>query len=311
MRLSRRSLVLPGLSLPAMAVIFAACGGDGRSPVGLEPLAPARPPSQMVAVECRASMKSLGMSCQVPRGSAGAASGVFLGQQNVDVRLSTNDVAVVADTFAFDLNIQNVLPQPTSGPPQRLGVDSLGTAHPIQIFFIQGPLALGNGGGSVMVVNEDGTGTFTSGNQPYFEYPVVLDPGEVSPDRRWKLLFSPEVDSLAFVLMVSAAVPRPAGWVDVSPASALLAVDSSVVLTGSIRNYAGRLEVFDEPIAWSSSNPAVASVNSSTGVVTAHSEGSAVITASTLWAGRYGTSVVVVGDTAMESAMRSGRSASP
>lgn len=293
MRLRPRSLSAPRLSWLATVVLLAACTDSGRSPAAPEAVAPAQPPSQVVAVECRASIKSLGMSCRVPRGSAGAAAGVILGQQNVDVRLSSNDLTVTADTFAFDVNVQNILPQPSSGQPQRLGVDSLGVSHPIQVFFFQGPFA--PTGGSVEVANPDGFGTFTNGGQPYFEYAVVLDSGEVSPDRRWKLRFSPEVDSLTFVLMVSTAVSRPTGWVDVSPDTAHLWLDSTATLTGTPRNFAGQV-VFGQAVSWSSSSPSVASVNAVTGEVTAHSAGTAVITASTSTPGRYGTTVVIVSD---------------
>ena len=293
MRLRRRSLSAPGLSWLATAVLFTACTDAGRSPAAPEAVAPVGPPNQGLVVECRASIKSLGMSCRAPRGSAGAAAGVILGQQNVDVRLSSNDLTVTADTFAFDLNIQNILPQPSSGQRQRLGADSLGVSHPIQIFFSQGPFA--PSGGSVEVANADGIGTFTSGNQPYFEYAVVLDSGEVSPDRRWKLRFSPEVDSLTFVLLVSAAVPRPTGWVDVSPDTAHLWPGSTLPLTGTPRNSAGQV-LFGTPVTWNSSDPGVASVDPATGEVTAHSTGTAVITASTSTPGRYGTTVVIVSD---------------
>ncbi|HEU4452042.1 MAG TPA: hypothetical protein VFR81_03245, partial [Longimicrobium sp.] len=269
MQFSRRSLSFAGLSLVAMAVLFAACTEDGQSPAGPGPLPPPiQPPSEMVAIDCKASVKGLGMACVLPRAGAGEARGVFLGNQNVNVKLSSNDLAVVADTFAFDINIQNILPQPTSGPAQRMGVDSLGNSHPIQVFFNEGPVARGPGGGSVAVANEDNVGTFTAGNQPYFEYPVVLDSGQVSPDKRWKLTFSPGVDSLFFRVIVSAAVPRPTGWVDVSPDTALLTVDSTTTFTGVARNHVGQV-VPGEPITWSSSNTAVATVNASTGQVTA------------------------------------------
>jgi hypothetical protein len=292
MRVRRRPSSAPGLSWLAVAVLFAGCTDGGRSPAGPEALAPVQPPSHAIVVECRASIKGLGMSCQAPRGTAGAAAGVILGRQNVDVRLSSNDLTVVADTFAFDLSIQNVLPQPTSGQPQRLGVDSLGVTHPIQIFFSQEPFA--PSGGSVEVSNPDGFGAFTTGNQPYYEYPVVLDSGEVSPDRRWKLRFSPEVDSLTFRLLVSVAVPRPAGWVDVSPDTAHPGLDSTVTLTDVVRGFAG--DVFSGvPVAWTSSDPAVATVDPSTGMVTAHSAGTAVVTGSTPTPGRYGTAVIIVG----------------
>jgi hypothetical protein len=294
MQFSRRSLSFAGLSLVAMAVLFAACTEDGQSPAGPGPLPPPiQPPTEMVAIDCKASVKRLGMECLVPRPDAGGARGVFLGSQNVNVKLSSNDLAVVADTFAFDINIQNILRQPTSGLPQRLGVDSLGVTHPIQVFFHEGPVAVGPGGGSVDVPNADGSATFIENLSPYFNYPVVLDSGQVSPDKRWKLKFSPEVDSLFFRVIVSARVPRPEGWVDVSPDTALLVVDSTVTFTGVARNHVGNV-VPGQTITWSSSNTAVATVNASTGQVTAVATGTAVITASTSTPGRYGTSVVVV-----------------
>jgi hypothetical protein len=290
----RRSLSFAGLSLMAMALTFAACTDEGQSPTGPGPLPPTQPPLQMVAIECKASIKSLGMKCEVPRGSAGAASGVILAEQRVDVEVRSNDLVVTADTFAFDVNVRNVFPQPTSGPRQLLGKDSLGVEHPIQVFVHYGPLA--PKGGSVEVVNESGMGTFTNGNQPYFEYPEVLDSGQVSQDVRWKLRFSPEVDSLTFKVMVSAAVPRPTGWVDVSPDTALLPVNGTTTMTGVARNHAGQV-VPGQAITWSSSDPGVATVDPNTGVVTGLTKGTAIITASTPTPGRYGTAVVLVSAT--------------
>lgn len=82
----------------------------------------------------------------------------------------------------------------------------------------------------------------------------------------------------------------PVGSVTVDPASASIAVDSTVQLSASIKDTGGRT-VTDRAVTWSSSNPAVATVTG-TGLVRGVAAGSATITASS--EGKSGTAAIQV-----------------
>ncbi|HEX8692640.1 MAG TPA: hypothetical protein VF746_09490 [Longimicrobium sp.] len=296
MSLSHRSFTAAGLSLFGLAVVFAACTDDGGSPVGPQPVPPGGPLAEVASIECRANIRGMVVVCKDPSPSAGGASAQLLGNQNVNVRLTSSNIAVFADTFAFDVVITNVLPQPDDGRVQRLGVDSMGVAGEMRVGFSVGPVVLGSTGGSMDVANEDGTDIFTYTDQPYFTYNAVLDSGQTSPARRWKLRFDPQVQEFFFRVMVKTPLSLPNGWVNVEPDSSLLAPGETVQLTGTPKNFMGVDSV--GTIAWSSNNTAVATVDPSSGLVTGVGGGTAIITATAPVAAspvnRTGTAKVVV-----------------
>ncbi|HEX8274364.1 MAG TPA: Ig-like domain-containing protein, partial [Longimicrobiaceae bacterium] len=89
---------------------------------------------------------------------------------------------------------------------------------------------------------------------------------------------------------VAAAPPAPVATVSVAPGSAAVVVGGSVLATASARDAAGNL-LTGRAVAWSSSNPAVATVSAS-GMVTGAAPGSATITATV--EGKTGTAAVTV-----------------
>jgi hypothetical protein len=82
----------------------------------------------------------------------------------------------------------------------------------IRIFFAAGPNV--TSGSGLITVAGDGIGTFTGANQPYFQYSTVLDQFEISSPKTWQLTMPPTVTTFDFILLVSAAVPRPDGYID-------------------------------------------------------------------------------------------------
>jgi alpha-tubulin suppressor-like RCC1 family protein len=123
---------------------------------------------------------------------------VIMGGQGLYVRTVTANVAVTADTFAFDLSLTNLRDEP-------IGTLDGTTADPegSKVFFTDNPaVSTTAGSGQVAVANPDGVGTFTRANQPYYQYVQRLAPDETSAAKRWKLRFDPGVQQFTFHLLV-------------------------------------------------------------------------------------------------------------
>jgi len=256
------------LPLLAAALALAACSdkADLVAPNAAAPDAPA----PLVAVTCTASTQDLTVRCG-GTGPGGGASSVIIGGQGTRVRLASSNIQVVADTFAFDVTVENLIPQP-------LGTTNGTTADPagVRVFFASGPVAAPSG--AVTVANPDGTGTFTASGQPYFQYAGPLRADSVTAARRWKLRFTPGVTSFTFQLLVSAAVQYPDGYVDDIPYVLTLNPNEVRTLTGSVRSFSGVLQP-GATIDWTSSAPGIAGV-SGTQVTAGASRGVAELTAS-------------------------------
>jgi uncharacterized protein YjdB len=90
--------------------------------------------------------------------------------------------------------------------------------------------------------------------------------------------------------VTATTVQAAVATVSVEPGSATVVVGGSVLLTASARDAAGKA-ITGRPVAWSTSNPAVATVSAS-GMVTGVAVGSATITATV--EGKTGTSTITV-----------------
>jgi uncharacterized protein YjdB len=101
---------------------------------------------------------------------------------------------------------------------------------------------------------------------------------------------SSEGQSASATITVSAPAPAPVASVSVSPGTSTLQIAGTVQLSAVTRD-ANNVVLTGRVIAWSSSNPGVATV-SGAGLVTAVSAGSATITA--LSEGKSGTSAITV-----------------
>jgi DNA/RNA endonuclease G (NUC1) len=270
-------------ALDALVIAGYALGRDvSRFPVG-RPIQGARTD----AVTCTADVRLRSVTCRTPRAAAPEGThAVILGGQNVYVKLTSTGTAFDGGTRIFSTNVRV-----TNLIPQALGVDSAGgvDATGIRAFFHQLAPA------SVTVPNADGTGIFLSTDQPYFQYAGGLAKGDSTAAKTWQWHLPVGVESFTFTVYVSAPVQKPNGWVDVYPSNATLATaGQTVALSDSVRNVVGNT-VTGAAVAWSSSNPAVATVDPATGVVTAVGGGSATITAQTSGPTRVGTATIVVG----------------
>jgi len=235
-----------------------------------DPLAPAPAlPSQRFEVRCVASVATRSVDCASP-GATGAAATLIVGKQGQYVQLTSSNIAVEADTFGFDVTVQNLIPQ-SMGTTDGVTLDPAG----VRVFFNVLPTTT-SGMGSITVANPDGMGTFTTTAQPYYQYDEVLAQNQTSAPRRWKLQFDPGVETFAFFVYVAAEVQYPAGYVELSPAPNLL-TGVAQPLTAVVRTAVGNLAP-DQSVTWGTSDAAIATVDAS-GNVSGVSPGRVVISA--------------------------------
>jgi hypothetical protein len=254
-------------SLAAAVLLLAACSDQG------EPLRPRRelpqPPSLQVAVSCTASVATGSVRCgdAVP---AGGGSAAILGGQNEYIRLAAAHASATADTFAIDVTVTNLIPQP-------LGTTNGASADPagVRVFFTSGPTA--TAGGTVTVANADGVATITGADQPYFQYAGLLAQDGVSAAKQWKFQVSGGATTFSFVVLLSTAVQYPDGYIADHPYVLSLNPNEVRTLVGTVFDFRG--DVLADPISWSSIAPGTASV-SGTQVTAGGARGFAELTAS-------------------------------
>lgn len=205
-------------------------------------------------VTCTANVAARSVKCG---GDNGLKGDLIYGGQHTYVNLVSSDVAVFADTIAFDVDVQNLLGQPIGT------TDSLATPDPngVRVFFVQGPTA--SPSGVMSVANPTGITVFTGANQPYYRYAAVPFTNEFTGSKTWKLQFSPTVQTFTFQLGISAPVEFPHGYIDGTARVLTLNPSESFTLPAKVRNALGTLQS-NSPVTWTSSNPSVAAVVDST-----------------------------------------------
>ena len=276
-------LGIPMRRLPLLAVVLAlAACADGSDLAGPDTREPERP-NALVSLACTASVQARTVHCGAP--STGGARAVIIGGQNRYVTLTSSNIQVVADTIAFDVTVGNLIPQPL-GTSDGTSADAAG----VRVFFEVAPTS--TGAGMVTVANADGTGSFTGGIQPYYQYDGILPQDSTSAPKRWKFQFTPEVTQITFKVYVAAAVPYSNGYVDGTPYTLTLNPGETVGLPSVVRNFLGDA-LPGETVSWTSNAPGTASV-SGTQVTAGGANGLATLTAlSGARRGVYETSVSV------------------
>ncbi|HYJ80050.1 MAG TPA: hypothetical protein VEW03_10635 [Longimicrobiaceae bacterium] len=242
-RLPRRLLLL------AIVLTAPACA-DAVGPVARAPDPAPEGPRPLAAVACTANLHAGTVECGAP--GLDGPSALIIGGQDTYVTLTSGNIAVTADTFAFDLTVTNLIQQP-------LGTTDFTTADPegVRVFFSAPPMGVG---GTVTVANPDGTGTFTASNQPYYQYNGILEADATSAAKRWKLQFTPGTTTISFLLLVSANVPYPNGYILGNQYVLTLDPNEVRTLTGTVYSAVGN-ELPGETITWTSQNPALVSVS--------------------------------------------------
>jgi hypothetical protein len=189
LRLSRHRLA-------AFLLLSAAACTDGA------PLMPTPEQSATVAVpalQCVVEVQAGTMSCTPPppaQARSAIAANRLLGGQDVNIKLASSGASYDAgsQTFQVNVTVQNLLQAP-------LGTVDGVTVSGVRVFFGTGPIGTG---GEVTVQNPTGTAFFTEGEQPYFEYPQILDPYEISTTLTWRFNMTASVTLFTFIVYVSA-----------------------------------------------------------------------------------------------------------
>jgi hypothetical protein len=257
------------LPLLAGTLILAACSdttGSARTDVAVD-AGTGTPSVLQVSVTCSADTEARTVGCGEPTLPEGVR-GLIVGGQRQYVTLTSSNLAVTPDTFALDVTVTNLIPQP-------LGTTNGAAADPagVRVFFTMEPTSAQ---GPVTVANPDGTGTFTAAGQPYYQYAGRLTQNTTSAAKRWKFATGPAVTRFTFTVLVSAAVQYPEGYIDDHPFVLSLNPGETRALSGVVRSAVGG--VLPGPIDWSSNAPGTASVTG-TQVTAGGSRGFAELTA--------------------------------
>jgi hypothetical protein len=186
------------------ALLPAVAGCSERAIVTL-PDGAAPAPAGALAAQCEVVVASRTLTCttaapassSTPR-SSGARTDRIVGGQEVYVKLTSGNAVYDggAQTLSTDVTLQNLA-------RLAIGTPDGSTVAGVKLFFHQQPMVT-SGSGTVTVDNPDGTGTFTGATQPYFDYPQILQPYEISAPRSWHFTVPSTVGVFQFKVYLSA-----------------------------------------------------------------------------------------------------------
>jgi hypothetical protein len=289
MRISLRSLPVAGLSLLAAAVVVAC--SDAADPVlRSAPDAPARTVAPQALLRCTADVRAGTVSCRevAPQaGLGGALASHYIYYQSAPHALTVqNDYVATSTNVEFDLRVVNLVPQPI-GTDDGVNLHSRG----VRLFFWSNPYVT-DGTGSVSVVEPSTTGTFTGNNQKYHQWNEIVQAQDTTvAEKHYNFAITGTVNAFEFQLGISTNMQ----WAAITLASSdaeTISVSGSVDLDAARVNALGDTMALSS-ITWASDNTGVATVGSSSGVVTGVSAGTANVVASQS-PGRSDTVVITV-----------------
>lgn len=136
-----------------------------------------------------------------PRGNGLRSQAVYLGQQGYNVNFITNSVALGGGMFSFNAAVQDLTTEPLGTADGRTPA-----SDSIDVFFYELPVVTA-GSGTISISNAPFVGTFTSTNQPYFQYPGLLPSNATSIALPWQFSMSTTVTGFAFSVDIAAQVP--------------------------------------------------------------------------------------------------------
>ncbi|HST60560.1 MAG TPA: sialidase family protein, partial [Longimicrobium sp.] len=186
----------------AALVLAAACTDRGPTELAGPP-----PAGREVRTEiaCTVSVADRAVRCGDPAAAGGGAQDIIMGGQGTYVRLESANAAYdsATDVFSLDVTLQNLL-------PQAMGTPDGTTATGVRVFFHQLPTAT-EGTGEIEIANEDGVGSYTGLNQPYFVFPEILQPRGASAPRTWRFGVPGSVARFSFTVYVHTQLPAEEG----------------------------------------------------------------------------------------------------
>lgn len=260
-------------------LLMAAAACTDQSPVDAGPERPDPTPDpggtpvHLVAVTCTADVPTGKVECGSPSLPAGLSTDLVVGGQGQFIQIITGTSVYDAGTFTVPVSVRNLIRQPLgTSNASTLALDPTGVR-----VFMEGPPVVTSGTGTVTAF-PDGVGTFTATDQPYYQYNTVLEHLEVSPSRSWTFTMPPTVTGFKWTAYVSAVVPYPNGWIDITPGTLMLRPFSNFQVTGVVVNAVG-LPVTGSPvITWASPDTTVAAIDVN-GLVTPLRAGTIALTA--------------------------------
>ncbi len=276
-RHTSRSALFAGFA--GIAILAAACT-DRSDPVGPGgpggegPGGPGGPPGTPVTVQavlCTASRVQKSVTCgsNTPRTNSGvrAVEVILTGPNGRYVTVNSSNVNWDPGTqdFTFDVTIENEIPQPlgTADTTGALALDPAG----VRLFFSRPPTVV-EGTGAVAIDNADGSAVYLENMSPYYQYNTVLEQDETSAPKTWQFSVPPTVDLFDFVLYVSAAVPRPYGYITLET-NPTIRPGFERQVAATVRYYWGEVDsvaTANASLTWFSSDSTRAKVDS-TGLV--------------------------------------------
>ena len=185
------------LAVPALVLMSACSDRTVLAPVTPTPEVPSA--LSQVPVNCTVNREAGTVACAQASPQTAGISTALIGGQGTYVQVISNNVSYNAGTgiFQFDVRVANLLPQPM-GSTDGATPDAEG----VRLFFTSQPNVTG-GTGVIEVANEDGSGSFTGSDQPYFQYDGVLEQNDTTPAKTWQLSVPSTVSTFSFTLFVS------------------------------------------------------------------------------------------------------------
>jgi hypothetical protein len=263
--------------------VMAACGGDKTNPS--EPLILGTPSNALPSVFlCRATLATPSVSCvavpspapsYIPAAElspSASSNSLIVGGPGVNIDLVLTNVRIdrTSHRIEFDVALRNLRRQPLGT------VDGITPDSSLAVFFHAGPTTI-EGSGLVTISNAAGRKAFTASDQPYFTYGEVASQNVPTAGAHWTIEYEPTVTGFTFILLVSANVQYPAGYVDVFAASRSLAAGSTLQIQDSVRDALG-VATASQSETWSLSDPGKATI-SSNGILTGIAPGPVTVTA--------------------------------
>ncbi|HEU0300505.1 MAG TPA: S8 family serine peptidase [Longimicrobium sp.] len=193
--------------LVCLALAGTAACRDATGPGAAEPVEPERGGAALLhTVPCDVTVATAQVVCRAEGAGTpgGGPSRAILGLNQIKLASSNVVYDSVAETFSFDVTMQNLLAEPVGTPD---GVVKVGS----KVFHDTGPTvtAYNQAGdtGTVTVANADGTGHFTRAAQPYHLYDTILAPQAISAPKRWVLNVPREVKTFQLMMKVFTPIP--------------------------------------------------------------------------------------------------------
>jgi hypothetical protein len=180
----------------AAILLFASCTDQPLAPV----IAPPTDGASSGRIACDVDVRAGSLSCAPAASTGGASLDRIVGGQETYLRLASSGAQYDAGTeqFRIDVTVQNLMLQ-TIGTPDGVTVEGS------KVFFETGPT---NG---VAVANATGYEMFLGAPAPYFLYPQMLDPYEISAPETWVFDVPSGATSFKFVVYVSTSMQDESG----------------------------------------------------------------------------------------------------